>query len=232
MRRAIGMALLRPQHVPCWTIDRHRIGPWLDRMEPEAPVAIGCEFAAQVHIGLRRVLVFIKARRSRLPDIHFDARKRRAARVGDTAACKKLRSWRGDRTIDPPFSVRGDFMRQKGPSNAEAVSVAPLLPLLRRQTRVDSPIASENKHRLVMGIVSCLADAIDEIYAILPLSFREIGFAREGVKMAHKRTHNFENALIAALRHRLQHSVGDVFLPLDDHDCPLQLIWFVQTIAS
>src|SRR4029077_4705234 len=50
-----------------------------------------------------------------------------------------------ERTIEPPFSVRGEFIRQNGPRSAEAVSVAPLWPLLSRQTRVDKPAASENK---------------------------------------------------------------------------------------
>src|SRR6185295_19171981 len=44
----------------------------------------------------------------------------------------------GERTIDPPFSVRGEFMRQNGPSRLAVVSVCPLLPLLRRQIKVEN----------------------------------------------------------------------------------------------
>src|SRR5262245_43164828 len=45
----------------------------------------------------------------------------------------------GERTIEPPFSVRGEFMRQNGPSKLAVVSVCPLLPLLRRQISVENP---------------------------------------------------------------------------------------------
>src|SRR3954454_3657747 len=45
----------------------------------------------------------------------------------------------GERTIEPPFSVRGESSRQNGPSRFAVVSVAPFLPLLRRHTKVDTP---------------------------------------------------------------------------------------------
>src|SRR4051812_4379025 len=45
----------------------------------------------------------------------------------------------GERTIEPPLSVRGESKRQNGPSRFAVVSVAPLLPLLSRQTRVETP---------------------------------------------------------------------------------------------
>jgi hypothetical protein len=44
-----------------------------------------------------------------------------------------------------PFCVRGEFARQKGPSSAAAVSVAPAFPLFSRQTRVENPIASAKR---------------------------------------------------------------------------------------
>src|SRR4029079_6487784 len=45
----------------------------------------------------------------------------------------------GERMIEPPFSVRGESSRQNGPSRFAVVSVAPFLPLLSRQTRVETP---------------------------------------------------------------------------------------------
>ena len=45
----------------------------------------------------------------------------------------------GERTIEPPFSVRGEFMRQNGPSRLAVVSVWPLLPLLSRQISAEKP---------------------------------------------------------------------------------------------
>ena len=45
----------------------------------------------------------------------------------------------GERTIEAPLAVRGEFNRQNGPSIDAEVSVWPLLPLLRRQTSEDTP---------------------------------------------------------------------------------------------
>ncbi len=45
----------------------------------------------------------------------------------------------GERTIEPPFSVRGESSRQNGPSRLAVVSVWPLLPLLSRHTSVETP---------------------------------------------------------------------------------------------
>jgi hypothetical protein len=45
----------------------------------------------------------------------------------------------GERTIEPPFGVTGECMRQNGPSMLWSVSVVPWSPLLMRQTSADSP---------------------------------------------------------------------------------------------
>src|SRR5665213_509438 len=45
----------------------------------------------------------------------------------------------GERTIVPPFSVRGEFSRQNGPSRLAVVSVWPLLPLLSKQMSAEKP---------------------------------------------------------------------------------------------
>jgi hypothetical protein len=43
----------------------------------------------------------------------------------------------GERTIEPPFGVTGECMRQNGPSMLWSVSVVPWLPLLMRQISAD-----------------------------------------------------------------------------------------------
>ena len=45
----------------------------------------------------------------------------------------------GERMIEPPFEVTGESSRQNGPSRFAVVSVAPFLPLLSRQTSVETP---------------------------------------------------------------------------------------------
>src|SRR6476659_8778111 len=45
----------------------------------------------------------------------------------------------GERTIEPPFSVRGESRHQKGPRRFAVVPGVQFLPLLGRHTRVDTP---------------------------------------------------------------------------------------------
>jgi hypothetical protein len=59
---------------------------------------------------------------------------------------KRSGSGVGEHTMKQPFSVRGPFMRQNGPSN-RATRKRRRLPLLRRQTGVEKPIAPENRTR-------------------------------------------------------------------------------------
>ena len=62
----------------------------------------------------------------------------------------------GERTIDPPFSVRGESSRQNGPSRFAVVSVWPLLPLLSRHTSVETPSEPDiSTASLWNGLVFC-----------------------------------------------------------------------------
>src|SRR5215831_14475788 len=67
------VAPLRAQKVPDRPVDRNRIAGRLDRAETEMAMRVGDELAAQVHVRLDWVLVFIEAFRRGMPDIDLDA---------------------------------------------------------------------------------------------------------------------------------------------------------------
>src|SRR5262249_46018979 len=81
MRWAHIGTLLGAQKIAHWPVYGNRIAGWLNATERDMPVRIGRELAAQVHIGLHRVLVFIVAFGRRMPDIDLGTRNRLAVRV-------------------------------------------------------------------------------------------------------------------------------------------------------
>src|SRR4029079_12762136 len=113
-------------------------------------IGIGGELAAQVHVGLGGVLVLVKPFGRGLPDVDLGAGDGVGVAGVGPARDWPWRAWAraltnssgpgvGERTIEPPFSVRGESSRQNGPSRLAVVSVAPFLPLLSRHTKVDTP---------------------------------------------------------------------------------------------
>src|SRR4029077_16122958 len=67
------VATLSPQKVADRPVDGDRITGRLDRAETEMALRVGDELAAQIHVRLRWVLVFVKAFRRGMPDIDLDA---------------------------------------------------------------------------------------------------------------------------------------------------------------
>ena len=63
MRRPHIVPALRAQKIADRAVDRDRIAGRLHAAETEMALRVGDELAAQVHVGLRRVLVFVKALR-------------------------------------------------------------------------------------------------------------------------------------------------------------------------
>ncbi len=107
----------------------------------------------------------------------------------------------GERTIDPPFSVLGEFILQNGPSRAAAVSVAPAFPLLSRQTSVEKLDRIREENTFVVTIVGRLADAIEKVDADIVFGFGQPNLAGEFMHMTHKRRGDFAQTRIGSLRH-------------------------------
>src|SRR5690242_14210967 len=63
------VAAERAQQFADWAVDRNWITGRLDAAEADMTVRVGGELAAQIHVGLNRILVFVKTFRRGLPDI-------------------------------------------------------------------------------------------------------------------------------------------------------------------
>jgi hypothetical protein len=74
-----------------------------------------------------------------------------------------------ERRIEPPFSTRGECMRQNGPSSAAAVSVGPPAPLFIRQTSVDRPSTSDIRIISLWRVGAGLAGADQGVEALPPI---------------------------------------------------------------
>ena len=123
----------------------------------------------------------------------------------------------GERTIEPPFSVRGEFMRQNGPSRLAVVSVWPLLPLLSRQISVEKPSEPDISTDFVVRVVGLLPELGDVLHRRLEFLLGQMHVARESVQVLHQRDEDFPHARVRRVLECVQHHGGDVFLPLDDH---------------
>jgi hypothetical protein len=121
-----------------------------------------------------------------------------------------------ERTIEPPFGVIGECMRQNGPSRLASGSVRPSLLLSRAHQRRDAERAG-NQDALVVGVVAGLAERHHIVHRGAELLLGELRLAHEVVHVAHERAHDLAEARIRCALQLLQHRRRDVFLSLDDH---------------
>src|SRR5215475_14287024 len=105
MRRTQVVASLRPQQLADGTIDRDRIAGRLDAAKAEVTVLAGREFSTQVHVGLIRILIFIKSFRRRVPHVDLYAFDRPAGLVLEPGVDKQRRT--GRRRADNRTAVFG-----------------------------------------------------------------------------------------------------------------------------
>src|SRR3954468_6720820 len=81
-----------------------------------------------------------------------------------------------DGTMDPPFSTRGEFSRQNGPSSDCVVSVLPWSPLFSRHTSEGNAERAGDQHHFIVAVVGLPAE-FDQDSA----SFAELGFGQPDV---------------------------------------------------
>src|SRR5262245_10520357 len=101
MRRAHIVPALRAQEVAGRPVDRDGIAGGLYAAKADATLRVGEELAAQVHVGLRGVLVLVEAFGRGVPDIDLRANDRIAHAVAERGVDGQRRSGRGrvyDRT--------------------------------------------------------------------------------------------------------------------------------------
>ena len=175
-------------------------------------VLVGGELAAQVHVGLHRVLVLVEAFGRGMPDVDFGARDRLAALVLEPGIDEQRRPGVGERTIEPPFGVTGECMRQNGPSRLASVSAWPLSPLLSRQIELREAERARDQHRLVVGLVGMLAERDDVGHRLAEFLLGQLHLAREVVQVAHEGRHDLAEARVGRALQLRQHRFGDVLL--------------------
>ena len=198
VRRPERVAALRPQQAADHAVGRDRVAGGLDRAEPEAAVRVGRELAAQVHLGLLRVLVLVEADRRGVPDVDLGARRSgrpvavEDARIHEERPGLASASARGSRRSRPAASP----VRQNGPSSDCEVSVWPWSPLLSRQTSEEIPsepaISTISLWRSLVRWPISLRIAV----GVAELVLGEAHLAHEGMQMADERDHDLAQARI------------------------------------
>src|SRR4051794_31203192 len=98
MRGPHVVAALGAKKLSRRSFDRDGIAGGLHTAERDMPVLIGEELAAQVHVGLHRILVFVEPLGRRMPDIDLGALARLALPIAEPGIDKhdRARRWRTD----------------------------------------------------------------------------------------------------------------------------------------
>jgi hypothetical protein len=112
MRRPHVVPPLRAQEIAGRPVDRDRIARGLHAAKADVALRIGEELAAQVHVGLDRILVLVEAFRRGVPDVDLRAYDRIAFGVAEPGVDEHHRPRRGrahdrtaigrDRRMHPP----------------------------------------------------------------------------------------------------------------------------------
>ncbi len=95
MRRPHVVPALRAQEISRRSIDRDRVARRLHAAKADMAVGVGEEFAAQVHVGLHRVLVLVEAFGRGVPDVDLRAHDRIALGVAEEGVDEQRRPRRG-----------------------------------------------------------------------------------------------------------------------------------------
>ena len=181
------------------------------------PLRVGGELAAQVHVGLGRVLVLVEPFGRGLPDIDLGAGDRLAVRVLHVRGDEQLRSRR--RRAHDRAAVLG-ARRIEPPERAEQVRRGLGLPVVavveQAHQRRDAERAG-HQHRLVVERVGVLPDGVDVGRGLLEFDLGELHLADEGVQVPHQRRHDLAEARVGRVLDLAQHRLGDRIRSVDDH---------------
>ena len=210
---------LRAQQVADRAIHRHRIARRLDGAEREVAVGVGGEGAAQVHVGLRGVLVLVEAFRRCVPDVDLASATRLAVAVAHPGIDEQRPPGVGERTIDAPFSICGESSRQNGPSRLAVVSALPS-PLLSRHTSAETPSEpAASTTSLCDSFVRWPSRAIT-CAGLAELVFAQARVAHEVVQVAHAGQQDLAHARIGRAGRLGQHGCRDVAFGGNEHVAP------------
>jgi hypothetical protein len=203
----------RPQQVADRPVHRHRIARGLDRAELEAPGGIGDEAAAQVHVGLRRILVLVEAFGARVPDVDLGAFDRPPFAVDHLGAHEHRIA--GRRRAHDRVAARRR-RRAAAPERAEQVRRAAGLVVHQADERREAERAGA-EHHLVVRRRRHLPGAGDRRDEAEQLGLAELHLARERVQVAHRGEQQLALARVGRAPGLGEHGGGDVVCARGDH---------------
>src|SRR5215831_7313574 len=211
------VAPLRAQQFADRTVDRNRIAGRLDAAEADMTVGIGPELATQVHVGLYRVLIFVKAFRRGLPDVDLGARDRFAVHIAKPGVDKqrRTRSWR---THDRATIWRA--RRIHAPKRAEKIGVGfglATIAVVKETDQTRKAKRAGHQHSFIMGLVGMLPQGDDVADRRLKFLLGQLHLAGKTVQVADERGQDLAQARIFGARNFAQYRFRDVFLVFNDH---------------
>ena len=225
MRRPIGMAALRLQQPADDAVGRDRVAGRLDGAEPDLATRVGGEGAAQVHVDLAFVLVFVEAVGVGVPDVDGDAGDRRAAAIGDGERHEHRRAGRrrahdraavlGLRRLQPPERAE-QVLRRFGGAVGAVVQQA--------DERRDAERAG-HQHEFVVAVVGERAHLGEQRGGVAEFVLGEPRLAHEGVQVGGECRHDFAQPRIGRTRHRRDDIGGQFVGAIGDHGRPRSAAW-------
>lgn len=161
---------------------RNRVAGRLDRHERVAAVGVGAEAAAQVHVGLGGVLLFVEAVSVGLPHVQYGAGNRRAlggqdpARHDDGLAAAVAADGGAGGQLWCAGAIEGGQQGGLGSAIVGAV--------IDGVHQDADPERVGQQDELLAAVVAHLADACEELDGLQPLRLSGLHLADEGVQVA------------------------------------------------
>ncbi len=217
VRRPHVVPALGAQEIAGRAIDRDRIAGRLHAAKTDVAFSVGEELAAQVHVGLHRVLVLVEAFRRRMPDVDLGAGDRIAFAVAEPGVDEHHRPRR--RRAHDRAAVRRR-RRMHTPERPEHVLVGlggAAVAVVDEADQRGEAERSRHQRGLVVRLAAVLADRHHVGEGGLEFFFRQLHLAHEVVQMPHEGGHDLAEARIARALQFREDRGGDVLLGLDDH---------------
>ena len=179
--------------------------------------AVGDELAAQVHVGLGRILVLVEALRRRLPDVDLRAGDGPPGRVLEPGLHEQRRP--GCRRAHDRAAV-GRRRRMHAPERTEQARVGlglAVVAVVEQAHERGEAERARDQHRLVVGLGGVPAELHDVAGRGSEFLLGQPHLAGEIVHMPHERAHDLPETGVRRPCKLAQHGRGDVLLPVDDH---------------
>src|SRR5688572_22826094 len=213
MRGAEIVPFLRAEQRAVRPVDWNRIAGGLHAREAERAILERHEPAAQVHFGLRRVLVLIEADRRGVPYIHFRAGDGAPAFVPYEALEGEAGAGRGRAQ---ERSAVGKPRRAGAVEGSEVISLRGMR-VVDQADKIGNAERAGDQYGFVVARGGLLADGVEGGDRLLEFALGEPRLAHERVQMPDERGEELLRARVRRAVHLGEHRRGDVVFAADDH---------------